>query len=240
MKLSAILEPMLAAGVPADVILATVKAFEDQHADALQKRREADAKRQAEKRARDAMSRDSRDVTVTVSSRSAGDARVEDNLQTKNSTGQEKEERNARDARLPSPRFAEFWSLYPNKVGKGDAEGAYLKALKRADHETIMAGLRRYVAKTDDRPWCNPGTFLRQSRWEDAPAAVAPAPRQTAPPRPQTHGSMWANEAKSMGLTDDEPAYEPTRYDLAGQAPGHDRGPRTIELSALPAGRRGH
>lgn len=40
MKLSAILEPMIAAGVSGDVILATVRAFEEQHGNAIEKERE--------------------------------------------------------------------------------------------------------------------------------------------------------------------------------------------------------
>lgn len=79
--------------------------------------------------------------------------------------------------------FEDFWSVYPNKVGKREAEKAFAKAIKRADLETILAGLRAYVAKTDDRPWCNPATWLNQDRWEDRPATVIPIPRQaTAPP----------------------------------------------------------
>jgi hypothetical protein len=59
-KLSAILAPLIAAGVSGDVILATVKAFEDQQTDALEKRREADRIRQDRKRQSDK----SRDVTL--------------------------------------------------------------------------------------------------------------------------------------------------------------------------------
>lgn len=60
MKLSAILAPLIAAGVSGDVILATVKAFEDQQNDALEKRREADRVRQDRKRQADK----SRDITL--------------------------------------------------------------------------------------------------------------------------------------------------------------------------------
>lgn len=120
-----------------------------------------------------------REQTLANNSRE-GMTRVEDNLQTKNLAGEKGKEEKIAPAALSS--FPDFWSLYPNKVGKRDAQGAFLKALKRADPETILAGLRRYVAKTDDRPWCNPATWLNQDRWEDAPASVAPASRATAPP----------------------------------------------------------
>lgn len=72
--------------------------------------------------------------------------------------------------------FDEFWSAYPNKVGKRDAEKAFSKAIRRASVDEIMAGLLRYAAKSDDRPWCNPATFLNQDRWGDQPAPVAHSP----------------------------------------------------------------
>lgn len=87
MKLSALLEPLIAAGVSGDVILATVKAFEEQQTDALERRRANDRERQNRRR-----HVTSRDVTVTVSSREP--TRVEDNLQTKNSTGQKENKKN--------------------------------------------------------------------------------------------------------------------------------------------------
>lgn len=66
----------------------------------------------------------------------------------------------------------EFWPLYPNKIGKPEGLKSFVKARSKADLEMIMAGLRRYVAKTDDRAWCNPATWLNQERWGDAPAVV--------------------------------------------------------------------
>lgn len=70
------------------------------------------------------------------------------------------------------PDFREqFWLQYPNKVGKADA----LRSLDRARKSGVgwlelMVGLARYVSKTDDRPWCNPATWLNQQRWTDEPA----------------------------------------------------------------------
>ena len=93
MKLSAILEPLVAAGVDAKTILATVKAWETQQLDALEKRREADRNRQSRRRGHVM----SRDVTVTVSSR----ARGEDNLQGKVISG-EKEKKEASPSARPS------------------------------------------------------------------------------------------------------------------------------------------
>lgn len=70
-------------------------------------------------------------------------------------------------------KFERFWQLYPHKVGKRDAIKAFDLALRagKVPFEQLMEGLERYVHKTDDRPWCNPGTWLRQGRWEDQPAS---------------------------------------------------------------------
>lgn len=81
---------------------------------------------------------------------------------------------------VPPDGWAEFWAIYPHKVGKPDALKAYGRAIKRADPGVILDGLKGYAAKTDDRPWCNPATWLNQDRWGDQPAEVAA--RQRAGP----------------------------------------------------------
>ena len=70
--------------------------------------------------------------------------------------------------------FDQFWEIYPNKVGKSYAKKCFQHALKRIDFEILMIGLNRYIAKTDDRQWCNPSTWLNQDRWEDQPTIVKP------------------------------------------------------------------
>lgn len=70
-------------------------------------------------------------------------------------------------------RFAEFWSAYPKKQGKGAAEKAFLKISPTASlHETMIAAVRAAVLS---RQWReqngrfipNPATWLNQRRWED-------------------------------------------------------------------------
>ncbi|WP_180901712.1 hypothetical protein [Martelella soudanensis] len=78
---------------------------------------------------------------------------------------------------------AHVWPLYPQKVARKTALKAWASARQRADLDTIMAGLRRYVAKRDDRPWCNLSTWLNQDRWTDRPAASSPS-QARSPPRP--------------------------------------------------------
>lgn len=76
MKLSALIAPLVARNADAQTIMDVVLAYEAEQVDALERRRQADADRQARKRDRDK----SRDVTLRHSDRSltgAGDARVE-------------------------------------------------------------------------------------------------------------------------------------------------------------------
>jgi uncharacterized protein YdaU (DUF1376 family) len=81
----------------------------------------------------------------------------------------------APDDGWPADYQVQFWEKYPNKVGKADA----LKKLDRARSngvkwDVLMTGLDAYNAKTDDRPWCNPATWIFQCRWDDQPATVSP------------------------------------------------------------------
>lgn len=118
--------------------------------------------------------------------------------------------------------FEQFWTMFPNKVGKRDAEKAFAKAIQRASLEAILAGLSRYAAKTDDRPWCNPATFLNQNRWEDQPAP-APQRQATAPPKKTTHASMWTDEAIAFGIIDEPGSTQDRRLD-ARLTRGQDQG----------------
>lgn len=42
-------------------------------------------------------------------------------------------------------KFEEFWSIYPKKQSRGQAESAYAKANKQADHDEIISGLHRSI-----------------------------------------------------------------------------------------------
>lgn len=222
MKLSALLAPLIAAKVPHEVIMQTVQAWEAEQGDALERRRASDRERQ--ERHRHVKSRDSH---VTVPSR-AGVTRVEDITSNLEIAGQEENKKeNARDARSPVSGFLDFWALFPNKVGKRDAEKAFATAIRRAPLEAIMAGLRRYVAKTDDRPWCNPATFLNQNRWEDQPAAVPPRQATAPPPNKRRNYVDVAldrmNGHGSASIFGDSGDVE--RLPAGQQQPGRDDGP---------------
>lgn len=72
--------------------------------------------------------------------------------------------------RFDENQFIIFWSEYPHKVGKAAARKAFDKAGKRVEFQKLIDALIQYKNKTDDRPWCNPATWLNQERWDDAPA----------------------------------------------------------------------
>lgn len=101
-----------------------------------------------------------------------------------------------------APEFEQFWALYPNKVGKRAAEKAFIAARKRVEVDRLMSGLATYVNKSDDRPWCNPATWLNQDRWEDRPAQ---RPAQAHHPnRPPTAAEILKSRREQGAFTDDD------------------------------------
>ena len=71
----------------------------------------------------------------------------------------------------PSIHFDMFWSAYPRKVGKQAAQKAFIKALKIAPVEDIVAGARRYAQDPNrvDAFTAHPTTWLNAGRWADGP-----------------------------------------------------------------------
>lgn len=77
----------------------------------------------------------------------------------------------------PAPdRFDEFWKAYPKKSGKEDARRAWVKAIRRADPELIIAAVKSYPFTPDKQFVKLPATWLRAGCWEDDPAALVPSP----------------------------------------------------------------
>ena len=80
-----------------------------------------------------------------------------------------------------SNKFDEFWSIYPRKVGKRDAENAYKRALKIATSEEIFEGAKRYATDPNrvDQFTAHPATWLNRGSWAD----------QALPPRTPQNGA---------------------------------------------------
>jgi hypothetical protein len=68
--------------------------------------------------------------------------------------------------------FADFYDAYPRKEAKRAAEKAYRAAIKRADHDTIMAGLSRFQFADDKKFIPLPASWLNADRWADEPNNV--------------------------------------------------------------------
>ncbi|MEQ1405656.1 hypothetical protein ABK249_11995 [Neorhizobium sp. Rsf11] len=174
-----VLDAMLAAGCTAEQIVAAVKA----DAAAVEARREAKRAGNAERQRR--FRRNKSNALQGVTGRDSCDtpSSPEGSSPTPPSP-------KPLQSIPPSPPkggsspadFDRFWETYPHKIGKPRAIKAFAAARKRADLETILDGLRRYVAKTDDRPWCNPATWLSEDRWDDLPAK----PPDKPPPKPNS------------------------------------------------------
>lgn len=76
--------------------------------------------------------------------------------------------------------FTTFYDLYPKKVGRGQAAKAHKAALKKADADTILGGLRRHLPiweRTERQFIPNPATWLNGERWtDDVDGAAEPDP----------------------------------------------------------------
>ena len=66
--------------------------------------------------------------------------------------------------------FDAFWSVWPKKVGKPDAERAWAKAVRSATPETIMAGAIAYrdnPGRPERQFIPHPATWLNRQGWND-------------------------------------------------------------------------
>lgn len=106
----------------------------------------------------------------------------------------------SKDENTPSPHtartiaktdagFDEFWSNYPRKVGKDDARKAYMRALKRASADEVLAGTVRLAndpnLPTDRQFIPHPATWLNGGRWDDEPLPPdKPLPLRYSRPNP--------------------------------------------------------
>lgn len=78
----------------------------------------------------------------------------------------------------PVHRFDEFWEVFPLKKGKGAAQRAWVKAVKKTDPSVIIEGARRYAEdpKRDPAYTKYPQGWLNDERWGDAAQASVVKP----------------------------------------------------------------
>ena len=91
-----------------------------------------------------------------------------------------------RSSGKPDGEFDRFWSLYPRKVGKGQARTAWGTAIRRkASVADILQGLRRANQRwaddgTEGQFIPHPATWLNGERWADDPLPLPPPRRAVA------------------------------------------------------------
>jgi hypothetical protein len=117
--------------------------------------------------------------------------------------------------------FDQFWKAYPNRVGKGAAEKAFHKARKAASLEVLLDGLHRYAAKRDDRPWCNPATWLNQTRWLDEEPAPVGAVKGAGLFFQSAQGDLDELQGTGSGESHRGPSLERLPLFAGADHPGH-------------------
>jgi hypothetical protein len=94
-------------------------------------------------------------------------------------------------ANAPSPqaasepdRFPEFWSIYPRKVKKPQAQKAYAAARKKAPQHVLLAGAQCYADDPhlpETRFIPHPSTWLNGECWNDPPCPPREEPTRSKP-----------------------------------------------------------
>lgn len=83
--------------------------------------------------------------------------------------------------------FEEFWAVYPNRLGKGEARKAFERAAKRVGLDVVLEGAKRLAADPNLPPKQyvpRPATWLNQDRWEDDPYAPRITDERGKPVKP--------------------------------------------------------
>ena len=66
--------------------------------------------------------------------------------------------------------FNEFWKIYPRRVGKLDAEKAFIRATRRFEVDEILEGAKKFAQMKlgeEIKFIPHPATWLNQGRWMD-------------------------------------------------------------------------
>lgn len=101
-------------------------------------------------------------------------------------------------------RFAEFWTVYPVKKGKTDAEKAWRKKGCDAIADQIIEHVRLMQAHDDDwkRDYIPHGsTYVNGERWQDQPKRASPQAGQQGQPS-KTLNAIQRLEGMKHGLAD--------------------------------------
>jgi hypothetical protein len=105
--------------------------------------------------------------------------------------------------------FNSFWEIYPRKLGKGEAKGAFVKAVDKFGADVVLEGVKKFAADPNlPSPQFVPraATWLNQERWDDEPysavdpASIAGVSRGVAPRSPYVGGPReWVEDMHKLG-----------------------------------------
>lgn len=73
---------------------------------------------------------------------------------------------------IESETFDQFWEIYPNRLGKGEARVSFTKAVAKVGLDSVMNGVKRLAEDPNLPPKQyipRPSTWLNQERWDDDP-----------------------------------------------------------------------
>jgi len=232
MKLSAILAPLLDAKADHETIRKLIMAFEGEQSDALTRRRENDAKRQAEKRGRDK----SRDVTLRHSD-SLLVTRVEDSSSKKDIGKEEKKERAAPKA-LPdlsafkadleqdaTPEQVEAFAKH--RKAKNGQNSAYAATLFRRDATACGLSVSEAIDTAISRGWLTVKPEYLAGRHSTAP------PRTGAPAKGRDFNDVL-DELQGKNRNDAQPG---PVFDASVNRTDFGSTSGVVQLHALPARR---
>lgn len=165
MDISMIVKIMVAKGATVEQVAAVVEELERQRNELLEVQRE---KKRLQKRKERMMSRD---VAATVGDKERQLATGSDLSSPLNGSLPANRYNINTPLSLNTPSlntsFADFWSNYPRKIGKGAALKAYKKALTKTDAETILKAVKGYPWSSEREFIPHASTWLNAERWTD-------------------------------------------------------------------------
>lgn len=94
-------------------------------------------------------------------------------------------------------RFADFWEMYPRKIGKAQAQKRWRLCIKTVPAETILDGLRSQlpILKEKETQFIpHASTWLNQERWNDEPCDLG------KPAETRTTGNRGAHDSLVAGF----------------------------------------
>lgn len=96
--------------------------------------------------------------------------------------------------------FEDFWSLYPRKVAKKDADKAW-KRLTPAEREKAVEAIPKHAAMWEDPSFIPyPATWLNGARWEDEIQHFGPTPKKVSSAWWTTHEGV-ERRARELSMT---------------------------------------